>query len=89
MTQKLSWKQKTANRGIAAAVVMAIDVDGRRGIFSSDGQNAVWAASFEECWARYIRRETKLAKAQAAEKEATVIESDNAEPITPSISLDA
>ena len=59
---------RTKDKGVAAQVIMVVDIDGRRGIVSPDGQNVVWRSSFDECWRIYIQRERRLAKEQAEEK---------------------
>lgn len=59
---------RNKDKGVAAQVLMVVDVNGRRGIVSSDGQNAVWRSSFDECWRVYINREMRLAKQEAEGK---------------------
>lgn len=62
------YKASLKQRGVAAHVIMAIDVDGRRGIISDDGQNVAFCATFDEAWKQYYSKELRLAREQAGEK---------------------
>ena len=57
-------RAKIKERGVAAQVIMAIDIDGRRGIVSQDGTNSAWAATFDGAWRQYLNREYKLMAAR-------------------------